>query len=151
MALDDGDGVIDHGVLPGVEHLLEECLAIGEMPVETSFGHSQAYGQRLDVRTLFAIRWKLGGLLGWDDPATGVGSMVPTLRDRLPADLRDASSGPDFHALPFTSLYLLDEEFAAEIANQTHGIPDLCKSSLHGCQQRAGGPWRAQAVHAHLC
>ena len=71
------------------------------------------------VRTLFAIRWKLGELLGWDGPDTGVGARVPTLRDRLPADLRDATSGPDFDALPFTSLYLLDDEWAAEIANRT--------------------------------
>jgi hypothetical protein len=78
------------------------------------------------VRTLFAIRWKLGELLGWDDPEAGLGSRVPTLRDRLPADLRDAPSGPDFDALPFTSLYLLDDEFAAEIANRTmHGVMHL--------------------------
>jgi hypothetical protein len=74
------------------------------------------------VRTLFAIRWKVGELLGWDGPDTGLGSRVPTLRDRLPADLLDAP-GPDFDALPFTSLYLLENEFAAEIANRTmHGI-----------------------------
>ena len=78
------------------------------------------------VRTLFAIRWKLGELLGWDGPDTGLGSRVPTLRDRLPADLRDAPSGPTFDALPFTSLYLLDDEFAAEIANRTmHGVMHL--------------------------
>jgi len=41
------------------------------------------------------------------------------LRDRLPADLRDGPSGPDFDALPFTSLYLTDDEFAAEMANRT--------------------------------
>jgi hypothetical protein len=75
------------------------------------------------VRTLFAIRWKLGELLGWGGPDAGLGSRVPTLRDRLPADLREAPSGPDFDALPFTSLYLLDDEFAAEIANRTmHGV-----------------------------
>jgi hypothetical protein len=51
---------------------------------------------------------------------------VPTLRDRLPADLREAPSGPDFDALPFTPLYLLDDEFAAEIANRTmHGVMHL--------------------------
>jgi hypothetical protein len=44
---------------------------------------------------------------------------VPTLRDRLPADLHNAPSGPEFDALPFTSLYLLDDEWAAEIANRT--------------------------------
>src|SRR6478736_4307217 len=42
------------------------------------------------VRALFAIRWKVGELLGWDDPDTGLGSRVPTLRDRMPADLRAA-------------------------------------------------------------
>jgi hypothetical protein len=48
---------------------------------------------------------------------------VPTLRKRLPADLRDAPSGPTFAALPFTSLYLLENEWAAEIANRTvHGV-----------------------------
>jgi hypothetical protein len=78
------------------------------------------------ARTLFAIRWKLGELLGWDDPDAGLGSRVPTLRDRLPVDLRNAPSGPEFDALPFTSLYLLDDEFAAEIANQTmHGVMHL--------------------------
>jgi hypothetical protein len=75
------------------------------------------------VRALWAIRWKLGELLGWDAPDAGIGSRVPTLRDRLPADLRQAPSGPDFEALPFTSLYLLDDEWAAEIANRTmHGV-----------------------------
>jgi hypothetical protein len=80
-------------------------------------------GSSRAARTLWAIRWKLGELLGWDGPDAGLGSRVPTLRDRLPADLRDAPSGPDFEALPFTSLYLLDDEFAAEIANRTmHGV-----------------------------
>jgi hypothetical protein len=80
-------------------------------------------GSSRPARALFAIRWKLGELLGWDDPDAGLGSRVPTLRDRLPADLRDALSGPDFDALPFSSLYLLEDEFAAEIANRTmHGV-----------------------------
>ncbi len=75
------------------------------------------------VRALFALRWKLGEVLGWDASDTGLGSRVPTLRDRLPADLRDAPSGPDFEALPFAPLYLLDDEWAAEIANRTmHGV-----------------------------
>ena len=75
------------------------------------------------VRTLFAIRWKVVELLGWDSSDAGLGSRVPTLRDRLPVDLRDAPSGPDFTALPFSSLYLLDDEFAAEVANRTmHGV-----------------------------
>jgi Protein of unknown function (DUF2867) len=85
-----------------------------------------AQGPSCAVRALFAIRWKLGQLLGWDDPGTGVGSRVPTLRDRLPADLRDGPSGPNFDALPFMPLYLTDDEFAAEIANRTmHGVMHL--------------------------
>lgn len=78
------------------------------------------------VRVLFAVRWKLGELLGWDAPDAGVGSRTPTLRDRLPTDLRVASPGPYFDALPFNPLYLLPDEFAAETANRTmHGVLHL--------------------------
>lgn len=78
------------------------------------------------VRALFAIRWKLGELFGWDDAHGGVGARVPTLRDRLPEDLRAVPSGPGFDALPFSSLYLLDDEWAGEIANRTmHGVMHL--------------------------
>jgi hypothetical protein len=74
------------------------------------------------VRALFAIRWRVGELFGWDDAGDGLGSRVPTLRDRLPEDLRE-SPGPDFPALPFQPLYLLDDEWAAEVANRTmHGV-----------------------------
>ena len=78
------------------------------------------------ARALWSIRWKLGALLGWDRPDAGLGSRVPTLRDRLPADLREAPTGPDFPSLPFTSLYLIEDEWAAEIANRTmHGVMHL--------------------------
>jgi Protein of unknown function (DUF2867) len=88
--------------------------------VELISGGDTATNPSAVARALFAIRWKLGELLGWDDPEKG--SRWPTLRDRLPADLRDAP-GPDFTRLPFTSLYLLDDEFAAEIVNRTmHGV-----------------------------
>lgn len=91
------------------------------------------------VRALWALRWKLGELLRWDDTDAGIGSRVETLRTRLPADLLAAPPGPAFDALPFRSLYLLDDEWAAEIANQTmHGV-------LHigGVRDGAGG-FRAQ-------
>jgi hypothetical protein len=78
------------------------------------------------VRALFAIRWKVGAVLGWDDEDSGPGSRVPTLRDRLPADLRDAPPGPEFDAVPFTSLYLTGDEWAGEVANRTmHGMMHL--------------------------
>jgi hypothetical protein len=90
------------------------------------------------VRALFAIRWKLGELLGWDTAGSGVGSRVPTLRDRLPADLR-ATPVPEFGAAPFRSLYLTDDEFAAEIANRTmHGVLHL------GRVPDGAGGYRAQ-------
>ncbi|KOV17463.1 hypothetical protein ADK90_24200 [Streptomyces sp. XY413] len=74
-------------------------------------------------RALFAIRWKLGALLGWDDPSGGLRSLVPTLRDRLPADLREGDRGPDLTSVPFTSVYQTHDEWAAETANKTmHGV-----------------------------
>jgi hypothetical protein len=67
------------------------------------------------VRALFALRARLGALLGWDDVAD-----PPSLRDRLPADLRDTAPHP---AQPFTALYETDDEWAAELANKTvHGV-----------------------------
>lgn len=74
-------------------------------------------------RALWAVRWKLGEWFGWDDEDEGIGGRVPTLRDRLPEDLREAPAGPEFESLPFKPLYLLDDEWAAEIANKTvHGV-----------------------------
>ena len=91
------------------------------------------------IRTLFAVRWKVGGLLGWDDRETGLLSRVPTLRDRLPDDLRNGPSGPTFEALPFVSLYLTEDEFAAETANKTmHGVMHV------GRVRDATGRFRAQ-------
>ena len=95
-------------------------LVRGLASADPSRGSSRA------ARALWAIRWKLGELLDWDRPEAGLGARVPTLRDRFPADLRDVPSGPEFAALPFSSLYLLDREFAAEIANRTvHGVLHL--------------------------
>jgi hypothetical protein len=70
-------------------------------------------------RALFAIRWKLGALFGWDKPDTGLGGRVRTLRDRLPADLRDVPRGPDLRTVPFTCVYQTHDEWAAEMANRT--------------------------------
>jgi hypothetical protein len=97
-------------------HYLVEGFAAGDPSHSTS----------RPVRALFAIRWKVGELLGWDRSDAGIGSRVPTLRDRLPADLREAGSGPEFTDLPFEPLYLLDDEWAAEVANRTmHGVLHL--------------------------
>ncbi len=90
--------------------------------VEMIASQDPSRSSSLPVRALFALRWAIGGLLGWDRADTGLGTRVPTLGDRLPADLRDTPT-PQFEALPFTPLYLLDDEFAAEVANRTmHGL-----------------------------
>jgi hypothetical protein len=82
-------------------------------------GHgSRGIGSRV-ARVLFELRWALGELLGWDDDDDGVGRRVASLRDRLPADLRDAPRGPDLAAVPMTSVYLTGDEWAAEMANRT--------------------------------
>ncbi len=75
------------------------------------------------VRALFAARWAIGRVFGLDRPATGLGARVETLRDRLPADLRDTPAPLASGRYPFSPLYLTDDEFAMEIANQTvHGV-----------------------------
>ena len=76
------------------------------------------------MRFLFALRWKIGDLLKLDEPGAGTGARVPSLRDRVPADLRDGPAGPD--SGPFKTLYLSGDEWAGEIANQTmHGVLHL--------------------------
>jgi hypothetical protein len=103
---------------PGEFARLVDLLASGD-------GMSRGSGSRA-VRALWAIRRTAGQLLGWDGPQAGLGSRVPTLRDRLPADLRGAPPGPGFRALSFTPLYQLDDEWASEIANRTmHGVLHL--------------------------
>jgi hypothetical protein len=83
-------------------------------------------GAPLVVRALWAARWKIGAVLGWDRANAGLGSRVTSLRNRLPEDLRNAPSGPEFKQLPFTPLYLLQDEWAAEMANRTvHSVMHL--------------------------
>jgi hypothetical protein len=78
------------------------------------------------VRFLFAVRRKLGALLGWDDPSVGVGARVASLRDRLPSDMRDAPRGLDDESMPLKAVYELDDESARELANKTvHAVMHL--------------------------
>ncbi len=77
-------------------------------------------------RLLFAVRWKLGALFGWDDPQEGVGGRVGSLRERLPVDLRQAPAGTNDPNIPFTPVYELNNECAQELANKTvHDILHL--------------------------
>ena len=118
-----------HEIAPDfeVEDVWGMSVALGpdDFPriIEVMAGFDTDRSSSRTVRALFALRWKLGELFGWDEEDAGVGSRVPSLRERLPADLREAQPGPRFDSLPFTSLYLLEDEFAAEVANETvHGV-----------------------------
>jgi hypothetical protein len=74
---------------------------------------------------LFALRWRLGKLFGWDNERDGLGARVSSLRDRLPEDLRGTAE-TDPPGSPFTSLYRLPREAAREIVNGTvHGVMHL--------------------------
>jgi len=100
--------------------------------VERLASYDPSHSSSFAVRSLFALRWKLGELLRLDAPGSGVGARVPTLRDRLPADMR-AAPVPAFDALPFTSLYLFEDEWAAEAANKTmHGVLHIGRIPANG-------------------
>jgi hypothetical protein len=78
------------------------------------------------TRALFALRWKIGELFGWDGDDDGLQVRVPALSDRLPADLRGTAKGFESASLPFTPLFATQNEWAAETANRTvHGILHL--------------------------
>jgi hypothetical protein len=87
----------------------------------TSFDDAQ---RRFSVTgLLFGIRKILGDVLRWDED--GDDPMRPSLRQRLPEDLRSHPSTVT-PALGFTPLYQLDDEWAAEVINRTvHGVIHL--------------------------
>jgi Protein of unknown function (DUF2867) len=94
--------------------------------VSQFFAGNFPQGAPLVVRMLWAARWTIGALFGWDDPDDGLGSRVATLRDRLPDDLRAATSRPEPDISPFALVYRLENELAAELANRTvHAVLHL--------------------------
>ena len=97
------------------------------------------------------LRWKLGALFGWDEPGSGVGERMRSLRERLPVDLLDAPRGPDLRAVPgreepdgppiFSSIYQTHDEWATEISNKTlHAVKHI------GWVPDDAGP----GYHAHM-
>jgi hypothetical protein len=95
-------------------------------------------GSSFATRALWKLRWTIGAVLGLDAPDTGLDARVTTLRDRLPPDLRDGPTGPEFPGLPFRPLYLTDDEFVAEIANKTmHGLMHIGRVEIPGDGFRA--------------
>jgi uncharacterized protein DUF2867 len=93
------------------------------------------------------VLWRLRDLLGTvfrlgrtSTPADDEKEKLPipgtnetSLAGRLPDDLRDTAQGMRFGSLPFVPLYRTDDEFAAEISNQTvHGVVHLGWANLGG-------------------
>ena len=92
----------------------------------------------LPARVLWGVRDRLGSWFGLGrisapvDGADGTGKLpIPgtsetSLAGRLPDDLRGTAADVDFGSLPFVPLYRTDDEFAAEVSNQTvHGVMHL--------------------------
>jgi hypothetical protein len=91
----------------------------------------------LPTKALFWLRFKLGALLRLDRGSSGLGARVPSLRERLPEELRGPA--PVRQSSEFTLLYERGNERAMEIANGTmHGILHL------GWVPDGRGGWRGQ-------
>ena len=75
------------------------------------------------ANTLWALRWRLGELFGWDGERQGLGTRVRSLRYRLPPDLRETANKPPITGGLLAPLYVTEREAAAELANRTmHGV-----------------------------
>lgn len=89
------------------------------------------------VRALWRLRDRLGSWFNLGRisvPADGdpdgnlpiPGTSETSLSGRLPDDLRGTAADVNFGSLPFVPLYRTDDEFAAEVSNQTvHGVMHL--------------------------
>ncbi len=87
-------------------------------------------GSSTPARVLFALRFRLGALLGWDDPDRTLpipGCTETTLRARVPESLRvRARDGLLVSSARFLPIYGTDDEWAAEISNATvHAVLQL--------------------------
>src|SRR6266576_1258939 len=107
---------------------IEDFATLLEVMASLDLASSESYA----ARALFAIRWRVGGLLGWDDtprPLAIPDDGVSTLSARLPEDLRKTATGLDLRsttARRFTPLYRTDVESAAELSNRTvHAVMHL--------------------------
>jgi hypothetical protein len=96
-----------------------------------------ARAESLPTRLLWQARDLLGRLFslgristpteeGAGGNLTIPGTSETSLAGRLPEDLRGSAAGIDFGSLPFEPLYRTDDEFAAELSNQTvHAVMHL--------------------------
>jgi hypothetical protein len=108
--------------------------------LELTAASDPANAESLPTRFLWQLRDHLGSWfdlgristrLVSDPGETADGLPIPgtsetSLSERLPDDLQGTATDIDFGSLPFIPLYRTDDEFAAEISNQTvHGVMHL--------------------------
>jgi hypothetical protein len=111
-----------------------------ETLLELMASSDPASAKSLPTRVLWRVRDGLGRLLdlgrvsvpvddGSDDGKGKLaipGTTETSLTDRLPDELRETAADVRFDSLPFTPLYRTDDEFAAELSNQTvHAVMHL--------------------------
>src|SRR4051794_11461919 len=104
--------------------------------VELAASFDPANADAVPAGVLWRVRDRLGRCFGLGEISSPVdgrsgrppipGTSETSLADRLPDDLRDTAQDVSFTSLPFLPLYRTDEEFAAEVSNQTmHGVLHL--------------------------
>lgn len=107
--------------------------------LDLALSSDPSHAESLPTRILWNVRDRLGrwldlGRVSAPAEAGRAGKLklpIPgceetSLAERLPQDLRGSASGLRFDSLPFIPLYRTDDEFAAELSNQTvHGVMHL--------------------------
>jgi hypothetical protein len=95
-----------------------------------------AHAESLPTRFLWSLRDRLGSLFNLGRIATAAerdaarlpipGTAETSLMERLPDDLRGTVADVEIASRPFVPLYRTEDEFAAEVSNQTvHGVMHL--------------------------
>ena len=117
--------------LPAVSGDEDDFASVLEMVTQSDPVNAES----APTRFLWAVRDRLGAWFDLGRISTSAGSemrlAIPgtrelSLADRLPGDLRGSADDMHFDHLPFVPLYRTDDEFAAEISNQTvHGVMHL--------------------------
>ena len=116
----------------------------------------------LPTRVLWGVRdllgkWfdDLGRISVPADEATGDRLPIPgtdevSLATRLPADLRGTATGLDLRSLPFEPLYRTEDEWAAEISNQTVAVYVKPRGRLGNAYMGVIKPFRYLIVYPAL-
>ncbi|MGC2655027.1 MAG: DUF2867 domain-containing protein [Mycobacterium sp.] len=117
--------------LPAVSGDTDDFTSVLEMVTDSDPLNAESTATRF----LWDVRDRLGAWFGLGRISTTAGGQkrlpIPgtsefSLADRLPRDLRGSADDVHFAHLPFVPLYRTEDEFAAEISNQTvHGVMHL--------------------------